>query len=172
MYVQWYMAGWVYVCTVVHGWMGVRVYSVTWSCLRICIKPHSFKYSCLALANILNARCTLSSSLFQAPKHLVKFVTFHDHDLYLGINFKKVLHSPSQYCFCLKVSVLAGQSGGLCCKRCVCALSHTRAHARTHTHTRTRYCLYINHSSIYCIHVYLLSVYLSICCSSSIIFLL
>jgi hypothetical protein len=37
-----------------------------------------------------------------APKHLVKFVTFHDHDLYLGINFKKVLHSPSQYCFCLK----------------------------------------------------------------------
>ena len=40
----------------------------------------------------------------QAPKHLVKFVTFHDHDLYLGINFKKVLHSPSQYCFCLKVS--------------------------------------------------------------------
>ena len=39
----------------------------------------------------------------QAIKHLVKFVTFDDHDLYTGVNFKKLLGAPSQYCFCLRV---------------------------------------------------------------------
>jgi amyloid beta A4 precursor protein-binding family B protein 1-interacting protein len=50
-----------------------------------------------------------ASGLYQSTKgksmsadHLVKVVTFHDHDLYSGINFKKVLQAPSQFCFCLK----------------------------------------------------------------------
>ena len=43
--------------------------------------------------------------LHQAIKHLVKFVTFEDHDLYTGVNFKKILGAPSQFCFCLKVRV-------------------------------------------------------------------
>ena len=40
----------------------------------------------------------------KAIKHLVKFVTFEDHDLYTGVNFKKILGAPSQFCFCLKPS--------------------------------------------------------------------
>lgn len=39
----------------------------------------------------------------QTAKHLVLMVHFDDYELFHGINFKKTLKSPSQYCFALRV---------------------------------------------------------------------
>ena len=42
----------------------------------------------------------------QTAKHLVQLVQFIDYELYVGINFKKMLKAPSQYCFALRVSTM------------------------------------------------------------------
>lgn len=40
----------------------------------------------------------------QTAKHLVQLVQFEEYELYHGINFKKMLKAPTQYCFALRVS--------------------------------------------------------------------
>lgn len=53
-----------------------------------------------------------SLSQLQTAKHLVQLVQFEDYELYHGINFKKMLKAPTQYCFALRVSFYF-------CKKCM-----------------------------------------------------
>ena len=101
------------------GWLHLKDgYKKSWKKVFFILRASGLYYSTKGKQKVLNIHSLISPSLSaplpsfltdlsipsQGAKFLQLLVQFDEYELYHGINFKKTLKAPTQFCFALRVS--------------------------------------------------------------------